>query len=98
MLFKDCLRAAQTETVHTALVCLELTTGLLNAFVVGLVGSTLYSIMIMGNATAFPVLLWTNLLTRLGAKPLTIAVNVVLVTVVNRAVYKPVVSHILRRA
>lgn len=75
-----------------------LTTGLLNAFVVGLVGSTLYSIMIMGNATAFPVLLWTNLLTRLGAKPLTIAVNVVLVTVVNRAVYKPVVSHILRRA
>ena len=43
--------------------------GLLNAFVVGLVGSTLYSIMIMGNATAFPVLLWTNLLTRLGAKP-----------------------------
>ena len=73
-------------------------TGVLNAFVVGLIGSTLYSIMIMGNATAFPVLLWSNLLQRLTTKPLTIAVNVIAVTVINRTVYKPVISRIVSRA
>lgn len=72
--------------------------GILNSFLFGLIGSTLFSIMVAGNTTAFPVLLWTNLLQRLGSKPFTIAVNAVVVTIVNRAVYKPVVSHILSRA
>ena len=75
-----------------------LLTGILSSFGVGLVGSTLYSIMMKGNTTAFPVLLWTNLLTRLGTKPWTIAVNIVVITIVNRAVYKPVVKNILSRA
>lgn len=75
-----------------------LLTGLLNAFAVGLVGSTLYSIMVMGNSTAFQVLLWTNLLTRLGTKPWTIAVNVLVVSVVHRAVYRPVVRRMVSRA
>ena len=44
-------------------------TGILNAFVVGLIGSTLFSIMIMENTTAFPVLLGANLLQRLPTKP-----------------------------
>ena len=74
------------------------TTGLLNAYVVGLIGSTLFSIMVMGNATAFPVLLWTNLLQRITTKPLTIAVNALAVTVVNRTVYKPVVRRMVSRA
>jgi len=52
----------------------------------------------VGNTTPFNVLLWTNLLQRLATKPLTIIVNTVVVTVVNRAVYKPVVSHILSKA
>ena len=59
---------------------------------------TLYSIVMVGNTTPFNVLLWTNLLQRLVTKPLTIVVNTVVVTVVNRAVYKPVVSHILSKA
>ena len=74
-----------------------LTTGLLNAFVVGLVGSTLYSIIIKGNTTAFSALLWTNLLTRLTTKPWTIAANVAIVVMVNRAVYRSVVAKIVRR-
>lgn len=72
--------------------------GILNSFLFGLIGSTLYSILVAGNTTAFPILLWTNLIQRLATKPLTIAVNAVVVTIVNRAVYKPVVSHILSRA
>ena len=63
--------------------------GILNSFLFGLIGSTLFSIMVAGNTTAFPVLLWTNLLQRLGSKPFTIAVNAVGGTVFNRAVYKP---------
>ena len=51
-----------------------------------------------GNTTAFHILFWSNLLQRLATKPLTIAVDTVVVVVVNRAVYKPVVSHILSRA
>ncbi len=73
-------------------------TGILNAFVVGLIGSTLFSIMVMNNATAFPVLLWANLLQRLPTKPVTIAVNALAVVVVNRTVYKPVVRRIVSRA
>ena len=73
-------------------------TGILNAFVVGLIGSTLFSIMIMENTTAFPVLLGANLLQRLPTKPVTIAVNALAVAVVNRAVYKPVVRSIVSGA
>lgn len=73
-------------------------TGILNAFVVGLIGSTLFSIMVMGNTTAFPVLLWTNLVQRITTKPLTIAVNALAVAVVNRTVYKPVVRRMVSRA
>ena len=73
--------------------------GFLNSFVFGLVGSTLYScMMVKQDMTIFWILLGTNFLQRLATKPLTIAVNAAVVTVVNRAVYKPVVSHILRRA
>lgn len=75
-----------------------ITVGILNSFVFGLIGSTLYSILIMGNTTALPVLLWTNLIQRLTTKPLTIAVNAIAVVVVNRAVYKPVIRQILSRA
>ena len=72
--------------------------GILNSFLFGLIGSTLYSIIMKGNTTALHVLLWTNLLQRLGTKPFTIAVNAVVVTIINRAVYKPVVRHIVSRA
>ena len=96
---KYIFRSSLAETRDTWKVALTvIITGILSSFVFGLVGSTLYSIIMKGNTTAFHILFWSNLLQRLATKPLTIAVDTVVVVVVNRAVYKPVVSHILSRA
>lgn len=96
---KYIFRSSLAETRDTWKVAVTVVVvSILNSFLFGLIGSTLYSIMIMGNTTAFPVLLWTNLIQRLATKPLTIAIDAIVVTIVNRAVYKPVVSHILSRA
>lgn len=74
-------------------------TGVLNSFLFGLIGSTLYGcIMVRQDPTIFWILLGTNFIERLTVKPLTIAVDTFMVVVINRAVYKPVVSHILSRA
>ena len=75
------------------------TVSILNSFVFGLIGSTLYScIMVRQDTTVFWVLLGTNFVQRLMTKPLTIAVDTIVVTIVNRAVYKPVVRRILSHA
>ncbi len=96
---KYIFRSPLAETRDTWKVAvIVVTVGILNSFVFGLIGSTMYSILVAGNTTAFPVLMWTNLIQRLATKPLTIAVNAVAVTIVNRAVYKPVVRQILSRA
>ena len=96
---KYIFRSSLSEAKDTwKVVATVVVTGILNSFLFGLIGSTLYSIVMVGNTTPFNVLLWTNLLQRLVTKPLTIVVNTVVVTVVNRAVYKPVVSHILSKA
>ena len=76
-----------------------LVVGILNSFCFGLIGSTLYScIMVRHDTTIFWILLGTNFVQRLATKPLTIAVDTFMVVIINRAVYKPVVSHILSRA
>ena len=75
-----------------------LVAGIVNSFLVGTVTTTMYSIMVMGNTNAFSVLLWTNFLGRLTTKPVTILVNALLVAVVNRAVYRPVIRPIVHRA
>ena len=72
--------------------------GIVNSFLVGTVTTTMYSIIVMGNTNAFSVLLWTNFLGRLTTKPVTILVNAILVAVVNRAVYRPVIRPIVHRA
>ena len=73
--------------------------GILNSFCFGLIGSTLYScIMVRQDTTVFWILLGTNFIQRLAVKPITIAVDTLMVVIINRAVYKPVVSHILSRA
>lgn len=97
---KYIFRSPLAETKDTwKVAAIAVAVGLLNSFVFGLIGSTLYScIMVKQDMTIFWILLGTNFLQRLATKPLTIAVNAVVVTVVNRAVYKPVVSHILSRA
>ena len=97
---KYIFRSPLAETRDTwKVAAIVIVVGILNSFVFGLVGSTLYScIMVKQDTTIFWVLLGTNFLQRLATKPLTIAVNAVAVTIVNRAVYKPVVSHILSKA
>ena len=72
--------------------------GIVNSFLVGTVTTTMYSIIVMGNTNAFSVLLWSNFLGRLTTKPVTILVNAILVAVVNRAVYRPVIRPIVHRA
>lgn len=74
-------------------------TGILDSFLFGLIGSTLYScLMVKQDMTIFWILLGTNLVQRLTTKPLIIVINALAVTVVNRAVYKPVIRQILSRA
>lgn len=75
-----------------------LVAGIVNSFLVGTVTTTMYSIIVMGNTNAFSVLLWTNFLGRLTTKPVAILVNALLVAVVNRAVYRPVIRPIVHRA
>lgn len=97
---KYIFRSPLAETKDTwKVAAIAVVVGILNSFVFGLVGSTLYScIMVKQDITIFWILLGTNFIQRLATKPLTIAVNAVVVTIVNRAVYKPVVSHLLSRA
>ena len=75
-----------------------LVAGIVNSFLIGTVTTTMYSIIVMGNTNAFSVLLWSNFLGRLASKPVPILVNAVLVAVVNRAVYRPVIRPIVHRA
>ena len=72
--------------------------GIVNSFLIGAFTTTLYSIVVMGNTNAFSVLLWTNFVGRLTSKPVTILVDALIVTVVNRAVYRPVIRAIVHRA
>ena len=96
---KYIFRSSLAETRDTWKVAVTVfTVSVLSTFVFGLVGSTLYSIIMKGNTTAFHIIIWTNFLQRLLTKPLIIVVDTVIVTVVNRAVYKPVVSRILSHA
>lgn len=75
-----------------------LVAGILNSFVIGVVTTSLYSIIIMGNTKAFDALLVYNFLQRLASKPVTILADAILVTIVNRAVYRPVIRSIVHRA
>ena len=72
--------------------------GIVNSFLIGAFTTTLYSLVVMGNTNAFSVLLWTNFVGRLTSKPVTILVDALIVTVVNRAVYRPVIRAIVHRA
>jgi len=72
--------------------------GCLNSFVFGLVGVTLYQMVVVGRTDAFNVLIAANLLERLATKPLTIVACAAVMAVVNRAVYRPVVCRMLSSA
>ena len=71
--------------------------GIINSFLVGVVTTSLYSVVIMKNTMAFPALLVKNFTERLATKPITIIGDALLVVAVNKAVYKPVIRHIVSR-
>ena len=94
-LFKSDLTAARDTWKVLATVIVA---GILNSFVIGVVTTSLYSIIIMGNTKAFDVLVAANFIQRLASKPITIAVDAILVVIVNKAVYKPVIQRLVGQA
>ena len=72
--------------------------GILNSFGIGLLTTTWYRMLFSSVEGAYPALLAESLVERLTTKPLTIAASTLLVLLVNRAVYKPVIRQLVRRA
>ncbi len=72
--------------------------GIINSLLVGSLTTTLYQMIVVGREDAFGVLLTANFLQRIATKPFVIAVDAVLVFLVNKAVYKPVIRQIVSRA
>jgi len=71
--------------------------GIINAFLIGIPTTTLYQMIVVGKDGAFGVLAAANFLSRITSKPITIIASGVLVALINRAVYRPVISRIVRR-
>lgn len=78
-------------------VLLTAVAGVINSFVVGLLTTALYQMIIVGKEGSFLTLVVANLVGRLPTKPFVIAACSVLTALVNRAVYRPVVGRILHR-
>ena len=71
--------------------------GIINAFLIGIPTTTLYQMIVVGKDGTFGVLAAANFLSRITSKPVTIVASGVLVALINRAVYRPVISRIVRR-
>lgn len=78
-------------------VFLAIVAGALNAFVIGVLTTTLYQMLIVGKAGSFAVLATANFLGRLPTKPFVIVACAVIIPLINRAVYRPVIGRIVRR-
>ena len=71
--------------------------GIINSFVVGVLTITWYQIAVMGTEGAFWDLAAINFGSRLATKPLTIIASTLLVFLIDRAAYRPVISRIVSR-
>ena len=71
--------------------------GIINSFVVGVLTFTWYQIAVMGTEGAFWDLAAINFVGRLSTKPLTIIASTLLVFLIDRAAYRPVISRIVSR-
>ena len=71
--------------------------GIINSFVVGVATFVWYQMAVMGTEGSFWDLAAINFGSRLATKPLTIIVSTLLVFLVDRAAYRPVVSRIVSR-
>lgn len=95
---KYIFRSSLADTRDTwKVILLTAVAGIINAFVIGLVTTALYQMIIVGKEGSFLTLVVANLMGRLPTKPFVIAACSVLTALVNRAVYRPVVGKILHR-
>ena len=90
---------ADTKISHVNLkvFVITLVAGIVNSILIGSIAFTLYQIYVMGTEGGFAMLFWINLTGRLVSKPLTIIGTALLVTLLNKAVYKPVIRQIVTR-
>lgn len=72
--------------------------GIVNSLLVGALTTSLYQVIVVGREDAFSVLLAANFAQRIATKPIVIAVDAVLVFLINKAVYKPVIRQIVSRS
>ncbi len=79
------------------LISLTVTAGIINDILIGTLTLTLYRIIIMGNDGAFGALFVGELIARLTTKPFTIAACSVLISLIHRSVYRPVIGRIVQR-
>ncbi len=95
---KYIFRSSLADTRDTwKVVLLTAVAGVINSFVIGLLTTALYQMIIVGKEGSFLTLVVANLVGRLPTKPFVIAACSVLTALVNRAVYRPVVGRILHR-
>ena len=120
---KYIFRSSLAETKDTPkVVAMTVVAGLINAFVIGVFTTTLYSIVIGGaeftfvdlvkatfdgtvmdqimlsvQSGKFATVLSANFISRLTTKPIVIVACSLLVALINRSVYRPVISRIVRR-
>ena len=95
---KYIFRSSLAETKDAwKVILITVIAGLINAFGIGLVTTTLYQMIVVGKDGTFAVLAAANFIGRLTTKPITVVACAVLTSLVNRAVYRPVVGRILNR-
>lgn len=96
---KYIFRSSLADTKDTwKVILLTAVAGIINAFGIGLVTTTLYQMIVVGKDGTFAVLAMANLITRLSSKPFVIAACSVLICLINRTVYRPVIGRILNRS
>ena len=78
-------------------ILLTIIAGLVNAFVIGIFTTTLYQMIIVGKEGAFLTLAAANFIGRLTTKPFVVVACSVIIAVIHRTVYRPVISRIVRR-
>ena len=93
-LFRGCLteKSAAWKVLLTVAVA-----GVINAFVIGPVTTTWYQMLFTSKEGTFAVLMWANMLGRVTTKPWVIIACTVLVWIIHRSVYRPVIRQIVQR-
>ena len=87
-------------TIFLAIIAVLLTVavaGVINAFVIGPVTTTWYQMLFTSKEGTFAVLMWANMLGRVTTKPWVIIACTVLVWIIHRSVYRPVIRQIVQR-